>query len=189
MAKDFPVMMWDDDFMPDVSGFWQEPDFLLADLVSAFVNRGGMQLGITVFMKGMVITGTLVSEREYLSTMSKMFAKQARKSLLHPTPEELKATEELFDFTGLTEDERADRENDESEDEDFDEGEVHVPTIRHMHLKDPVILQPQSSISFSQSQLPIMRIRLTAVDGWMMGKVTLDDSMDDFSLPPSEVRH
>jgi hypothetical protein len=184
-------MMWDDDFMPDVSGFWQEPDFLLADLVSAFVNRGGMQLGITVFMKGMVITGTLVSEREYLSTMSKMFAKQARKSLLHPTPEELKATEELFDFTNLTEDDRTDRENDEDEDEDddFDDGEVHVPTIRHMHLKDPVILQPQSSISFSQSQLPIMRIRLTAVDGWMMGKVTLDDSMGDFSLPPSEVRH
>ncbi|NWG16870.1 MAG: hypothetical protein HXY41_09565 [Chloroflexi bacterium] len=188
-------MMWDDDFTPDVSGYWQEPDFLLADLVSAFVNHGGMPLGITVFVKGMVITGTLVSEGEYLSTMSKIFTKQARKSLLHPTAEELKATEELFDFTRLTEDDRAsggeDKDADQEDDVDnfWDDDDVHVPTIRHMHLKDPVILQPQSSISFSHSQLPIMRIRLTAVDGWMMGKVTLDDTMDDFSLPPNEVRH
>src|SRR5512145_1486135 len=97
-------MFWDDDFTPDSSDFWQEPDFLLADLVSAFVNRGGMQLGITIFMKGMTITGTLVSEQEYLSTMSAMFAKQARKSMLRPSAEDIQATEELFDFTGLTED-------------------------------------------------------------------------------------
>lgn len=182
-------MFWDDEFTPDVSGFWQEPDFLLADLVSAFVNRGGMQIGLTLFMKGMVITGTLVSEQEYLATMSKMFARQARKSMLHPTAEDLQAAEELFDFTGLTEDVEPKPDKDDDKHEDFDpEDDARVPTIRYMHLKDPVILQPQSSISFSHSQLPIMRIRLTAVDGWMMGKVSLDDDAD-FPLSPNEVRH
>lgn len=180
-------MLWDDEFTPDTSGFWQEPDFLLTDLVSAFVNRGGMQIGLTLFMKGMVITGTLVGEQEYLATMSKMFARQARKSMLHPTAEDLQVTEELFDFTGLTED--VDTKDDEDDDGDeFNPDETPVPTIRFMHLKDPVILQPQSSISFSHSQLPIMRIRLTAVDGWMMGKVSLDDDAD-FPLSPNEVRH
>ncbi|MBI5669951.1 MAG: hypothetical protein HZC41_18310 [Chloroflexi bacterium] len=183
-------MFWDDDSpLPDTSGFWQEPDFLLADLVSAFVNRGGMQLGLTIFMKGMVITGTLVSEEEYLATMSKMFARQARKSMLHPSADDLQATEELFDFTGLTEDDAAKPEDEDNEDGEFDPADdARFPTIRHMHLKDPVILQPQSSISFSHSQLPIMRIRLTAVDGWMMGKVSLDDDAD-FPLTPNEVRH
>ena len=183
-------MFWDDEMMPpDTNGFWQEPDFLLADLVSAFVNRGGMQLGLTIFMKGMVITGTLVSEEEYLATMSKMFARQARKSMLHPSAEDLQATEDLFDFTSLTEDDDTPKPEDEEKDDDFDPADdVHFPTIRHMHLKDPVILQPQSSISFSHSQLPIMRIRLTAVDGWMMGKVSLDDD-SDFPLTPNEIRH
>lgn len=183
-------MFWDDEMMPpDTSGFWQEPDFLLADLVSAFVNRGGMQLGLTIFMKGMVITGTLVSEEEYLATMSKMFARQARKSMLHPTAEDLQATEDLFDFTSLTEDDDASKTDGEGDDEDFDpDDDVRFPTIRHMHLKDPVILQPQSSISFSHSQLPIMRIRLTAIDGWMMGKVSLEDDAD-FPLTPNEIRH
>lgn len=187
-------MFVDDDFTPDTSGFWHEPDFLLADLVSAFVNRGGMQLGITIFMRGMVITGTLVSEQEYLTTMSSMFAKQARKTLLHPTADEVKAAEELFDFTSLTEDVDPPEDEDDDNFEDFDPFErdsdaEELPTIRHMHLKDPVILQPQSSISFSHSQLPIMRIRLTAVDGWMMGKVTLDDSLSDFPLSPNDLRH
>jgi hypothetical protein len=50
------------DYMGE-AGFWQEPDPFLVDLVSGFVNKGGMELGITLFMKGQVITGTLVSER------------------------------------------------------------------------------------------------------------------------------
>ena len=52
--------------------FWQEPDFLLADLVSGFVNKGGMELGITLFVKGLVLTGTLTSEQEYLKAISGM---------------------------------------------------------------------------------------------------------------------
>jgi hypothetical protein len=184
--------MWNDEFMPGETGFWQEPDFLLADLVSGFVNKGGMQIGVTLFMKGMVITGTLVSEREYLASLSKMFASQARKSIGRPTVDDIKAAEELFDFTGLTEDielsEFDGEDGDEDDLEDFEDIDRQFPMIRHLHLKDPVILQPQSSISFMHSQLPIMRVKLTAVDGWMMGKVSVDDdALGDY--PPNEIRH
>jgi hypothetical protein len=177
------------------SGFWQEPDPFLVDLVSGFVNKGGMELGITLFIKGQVMTGTLVSEQDYLNAMSDMFAAQAKKSMVKPTKEELKATEDVFDFTHLAEDidpaqfmpDLAD-----VDEEDFDmDDNMPLPVIRHLHLKDPVILQPQPSISFSHSQISIVRIRLTAIDGWMIGKVTVeDDSLDDdFMPPPSHIRH
>jgi hypothetical protein len=175
------------------AGYWQEPDPFLVDLVSGFVNKGGMELGITLFIKGQVITGTLVSEQEYLNAMSDMFASQAKKSMVKPTKEELKATEDVFDFTHLAEDVDPAQflpEDDEAE-EDFDLDEMPMPVIRHLHLKDPVILQPQPSISFSHSQISIVRVRLTAIDGWMIGKVTVEEDSidDDFLPPPSQIRH
>ena len=63
--------------------------------------------------------------------------------------------------------------------EDFDELDVEdrqFPTIRHLHLKDPVILQPQPAVSFTHSQVSILRIRLKAIDGWMVGKVNVDNN-------------
>lgn len=177
------------------SGFWQEPDPFLVDLVSGFVNKGGMELGITLFIKGQVMTGTLVSEQDYLNAMSDMFAAQAKKSMVKPTKEELKATEDVFDFTHLAEDIdpatfMPDMDDEDEEDFDMDDN-LPLPIIRHLHLKDPVILQPQPSISFSHSQISIVRIRLTAIDGWMIGKVTVDDDSldDDFMPPPSQIRH
>jgi len=177
------------------SSFWQEPDPFLVDLVSGFVNKGGMELGITLFIKGQVITGTLVSEQEYLNAMSDMFAGQAKKSMVKPTKEELKATEDVFDFTHLAEDIDPTElypDADEDEDEDFDLDDLPMPVIRHLHLKDPVILQPQPSVSFSHSQISIIRIRLTAIDGWMIGKVAVEDDTlgSDFMPPPaSQIRH
>src|SRR6185295_3765555 len=113
------------DYPPGDSGFWQEPDFLLADIISGFVNRGGMELGITLFIKGLVITGVLVSEQEYLQALSKMFSSQAKKSLVNPTKQDLKNTEEVFDFTNLAEDidlpDEASNDEEISEYEDFDD--------------------------------------------------------------------
>lgn len=199
-----------DDIMPDFGGedtFWQEPDFFLADLVSGFVNKGGMELGVTLFVRGVVITGTLVSEREYLQAMSDMFAEQARKSLVKPTKEDLKITREVFDFTRMAEDEdpedfrrraaqakNANKKGDSRfyDPEGMDEEESAVP-IRHLHVREPVILQPQPAVSFSHSQVPILRLRLTQIDGWMIGKVNVedddDDLLDDFPPPPSQIRH
>lgn len=186
------------DYPPGDSGFWQEPDFLLADIVSGFVNRGGMELGITLFIKGLVITGVLVSEREYLQALSKMFTSQAKKSLVNPTKQDLKNTEEVFDFTNLAEDVDLpvipeDNEIDLDALDDLDVDDRHFPTIRHLHLKDPVIIQPQPAVSFTHNQVSILRVRLKAIDGWMVGKVNVDtdDLMDSFPPPPpaSEIRH
>jgi len=192
--------------------FWQEPDFLLADLVSGFVNKGGMELGITLFVKGLVLTGTLTSEQEYLKAISGMFAAQAKKSLVNPSKQEIKNTEEVFDFTGLAEDvdltelygEREPEFEDELDDmpepkadgidpdgpDEEDEDDRTMPNIRYLHLKDPVIIQPQPAVSFTHTQVSILRIKLTTVDGWMVGKVTVDDDLTDFPPPPAnEIRH
>lgn len=186
------------------SDFWQEPDFLLADLVSGFVNKGGMELGITLFVKGLVLTGTLTSEQEYLKAISGMFASQAKKSLVNPSKQEIKNTEEVFDFTGLAEDvdltelygQRDDEFDDEPEvaapppDEVSDEDERGMPNIRYLHLKDPVIIQPQPAVSFTHTQVSILRVKLTTIDGWMVGKVTIDDDISDFPPPmPNDIRH
>lgn len=183
--------------------FWQEPDFLLADLVSGFVNKGGMELGITLFVKGLVLTGTLTSEQEYLRAISGMFAAQAKKSLVNPSKQEIINTEEVFDFTGLAEDVdaedmygeedgHADGIGSASPDEvdGEDEEDRALPSIRYLHLKDPVIIQPQPAVSFTHTQVSILRVKLTTIDGWMVGKVTVDDDMSDFPPPPpNEIRH
>ncbi len=192
------------------SDFWQEPDFLLADLVSGFVNKGGMELGITLFVNGLVLTGTLTSEQEYLRAISGMFAAQAKKSLVNPSKQEIENTEEVFDFTGLAEDvdlnELYGNENGalgseptadkpeavvpEAVDAEDADDERTVPSIRYLHLKDPVIIQPQPAVSFTHTQVSILRVKLTTIDGWMVGKVTVDDDLSDFPPPPpNEIRH
>jgi hypothetical protein len=188
------------------SDFWQEPDFLLADLVSGFVNKGGMELGITLFVKGLVLTGTLVSEQDYLKAISGMFATQAKRSLVNPSKQEIKNTEEVFDFTGLAEDvdltelygqrdaefddEVVEEEEPEPEVPEPEDDERTLPSIRYLHLKDPVIIQPQPAVSFSHTQVSILRVKLTTIDGWMVGKVTVDDDLSNFPPPPpNEIRH
>ena len=179
-----------DGFGPDLGdpSFWHEPDFLLADLISLMVNKAGMQLGVTLFLKGIVITGTLISEREYLKALSEAFVTQARKSAPNKlSKDELKALQDTFDFTTLTEDsypEQGDLSGDDEDDEDdFDlDDDVGSTTIRHLHLKDPAILSPQPSITFTHGEFSMMRLRLTTVDGWMLGRSTVFNPDDD--IPP-----
>jgi hypothetical protein len=194
MFNDFPP--------PGDGGYFDEPDPFLTDLVSGFVNRGGMQLGITLFVKGAVITGTLVSEQDYLDAMSNTFANQAKKSLVKPTSKELKQTEEAFDFSHLAEDielpaDMGDLPGFNPFDMDAFEDDLtppDLPLIRHLHLKDPVILQPGPRASFAHSPISILRLRLQVIDGWMLGKVSADDENADESFmppppPPKTVRH
>ena len=58
-----------------------------------------------------------------------------------------------------------------------------VGNIRHLHLKDPVIIYPGATLSFMDSALPILRIRLAAVDGWMLGRISVIADDDDDELP------
>ncbi len=146
-------------------GFWQEPDLVLTYLVSSLVNLAGTPLGITLMVKGVVITGTLMSEREYLTTLTQMLQAQVRRSLGALSAEEREMAEAAFDLTDLTEDFYPDV-DDDPEDEDFERG---MQIINHIHLKDPMVISPQPAIGFTDGIFPIMRMRLSNIDGWMLG--------------------
>jgi hypothetical protein len=170
-------------FPPD-TGFWQEPDFLLSDLISMLVNRSGVQLGITLMMRGMVVSGVLVSERAYLEELSKYFqdqAKDAIKEMMGTAPKKemrkmLKEAEEAWDFTYLTEDVYRDSDDKDGKGDDKDANEDELETapdfseIRHLHLKDVEIVFPSPGIEFFQSRLPTWRVRLASIDGWLVGR-------------------
>ena len=60
----------------DSSSYWHEPDFLLADIVHMLVNLAGLEIGVTLFVKGMTLTGILTSEESYLKDLSDTFRKR-----------------------------------------------------------------------------------------------------------------
>jgi hypothetical protein len=172
----FPGMFGDDEFS------WHEPDFLLSYLISSLVNVGGAPLGITLMMKGIIITGTLMSEKEYLDTLSDMLQSQVREALASLPEDDRKIAEQAFDFRELTEDLYPD----EGDDDDDDMPE----TLFFLHLKNPLVVTPQPSIGFSSGPFPVMRIRLTHIDGWMLG-ASIPDDLDDFVAPngSSDIKH
>lgn len=147
---------------------WMEPDFVLSYLVSALVNLAGAPLGITLLVKGTILTGTLVSEREYLTVLSDMLQSQIRRTMSGLSEEERNIAESAFDLTDLLEDFYPDEGEDEDEEGDL-ESMIGVNPIYHLHLKDPIIISPQPSITFSDGVFPVMRIRIANIDGWMMG--------------------
>ncbi len=176
---------------------WLEPDFILAHLVSAMANIGGVELGVTLLVKGAVITGNLVGEREYLQRISEMFREQAKRTLAALPEDQRKIAEQALDFTMMFEDDYPEFDentpDDEADDADYDEDDGDEgmpdlsPPIQHLHLKEPIIIHPQPAIGFLESALPIMRIRLTAIDGWMLGKVDMVPS--DFPPDNGGMRH
>jgi hypothetical protein len=174
--------MTDNDNLPqsDASAFWQEPDFILADLVSLMANKMNSELGITLLVGGTIMTGTLVGERDYLAAVSSLFRDVARDMFNKPTPDDLKAIDDAFAFDTFVEDEYLDSE--EVLDDEKAEESVSMPPIRFLHLKDPILIAPGSTMSFRESALPIMRIRLSQVQGWMMGRVTMmnSDEYEDY---------
>lgn len=193
-------MMDFDDFGYDEAAYWLEPDMVLTNIVSALVNMLEIPVGVTVSMRGMVISGTLVSERQYLKLLTETFTSMAKRSVDPKDKDEIEAIEDAFDFTELAEGwypqtpaqadedkETSDTDTDDDEDnEDFPfkmfEPEELPPPIRHLHLTDITVLTPQPGITFSQSAFPIMRIRLTAIDGWMLGQASpVDDVIGDDS--------
>ena len=159
----------------DLSAYWQEPDFLLIDLVSLMANQADSELGVTLMVKGAIMTGTLVGEREYLTRVNDMFKRMARDSMVKPSKEDLASLDSAFGFDEMIEDsypETGDAEADE-------DAPLEASSIRHLHLKDPMIIYPGSTLSFTDSALPIMRIRLTAIDGWMLGRISVVSEDDD----------
>jgi len=191
-----------DDFFMDESGYWQAPDFILSDIITTMVNMMDMPIGITIFMKGMILSGSLVSERQYLASLSAVFQSLAQATFDDDGDGEMETEiQRLFDFTKLTEndydvDELDDEEfelpeeepineiEEEDEDEiDFDElyrmKKASVVPVRFMHLRDAMVLYPGASIGFRHSILPIVRIRINSIDGWILGQALDANEMDN----------
>lgn len=181
-------MVGDMDFSDMFGGgaAWEEPDLILSYLVSSLVNMGGAPLGVTLMIGGTVITGTLMSEREYLDTLSGMLQSQVRDALAALPENEREAAESAFDLRDLTEDFYPDVEADDDDDDD----EVPATDLMHLHLGNPLVISPQPAISFAQGPLPVMRIRLANIDGWMLG-TSIPDDLDDFASPNgnNDIKH
>ena len=160
---------------------WNEPDFLLSYLVSSLVNLGGAPVGITLMVKGTILSGTLMSEREYLDTISGLMQQQVRDALSGMTPEDREMAEKAFDFRDMAEDFYP---------EDEDDDKPGPEPLYFLHLRNPLVISPQPVISFSSGVLPVMRIRLANIDGWMLG-ASLPDDLDDFmrSNGGNDVKH
>jgi hypothetical protein len=111
--------------------------------------------------------------------MNEMFQSLVRGSMVNPDPQELELLEDAFNFDDMVEDVYLDDIEDEDED-----GAI-FPPIRYVHIRDPFILYPGAAMSFSESPMPVMRLRLTEVDGWLPGRVNvLGQSDEDGFNPP-----
>ena len=192
----------------DESAYWLEADFLLTEIVSQMVNLMRIPLGATLFIKGAVVTGMLVSEQEYLKELSAVFIETAKRNVSVQNEEELRRLEEAFDFTGMAEESipsalkrqletmAANSDEAEGEGNDFDEfddlddfddfdGDGGEP-IRYLHLREMVVLTPSPSLNFTQGVLPIVRIRLNSIDAWILGQATTLDTFEDMAPPSAE---
>lgn len=162
---------------------WQEPDYLLSYLVSTLVNLGGAPLGVTLLVNGSVLTGTLMSEREYLDILSEMLQAQVTQALGDLSKEEQDLAKSAFDLRDMIEDMYPDMDSVDDDEDEMDEGPL---PILHIHLKDPAVISPQPTVSFAEGVFPVMRIRLANVDGWMLG--TSIPGMS-FNGDNGEIRH
>jgi len=147
--------------------FWQEPDFLLNDLVTLLVHRANVELDVTLFLKGMVLTGTLVAESVYLSEMTTVFMNKAKSAMPDLTDDDLQKLSQAMDFKNLASE-------DVVGDELIDTG---VVPLRYIHVKNPQVISAARAMTFANSEIPILRLRLNMVDGWLLGRATqIDDS-------------
>lgn len=170
----------------DPAAFWQEPDFLLTELVSLFANALDAELGITLIMGGAIISGTLIGERAYLKAVNGLVKRLSREMLDQPTADDLDAITGVFEPDRLVEDllPAVTSENGTTAEIETDLL-TQPPPLRYLHLKDPILVKPGVTLSFSGSELPILRVRLTQVEGWIVGhaNVLSSDALDD-AFPP-----
>ncbi len=179
----------------DVAAFWQEPDFLLNELVSLFANALDAELGVTLLVGGAIVSGMLVGERAYLRAVNGLVKRLARELAEKPTPEEMEELLTAFSPDRLSEDVLA-----AVMDSDGPEAAMAVeietdlltgqPPLRYLHLRDPILIQPGAMLHFGDSELPIMRLRMAQIEGWIVGRASLisSDAFDD-AFPPGGIVH
>lgn len=182
---------------------WDEPDFMLSYIITALVNGTGMELGVTLMLRGLVISGTLVSEQTYLEKVTETLMNQVDLSKVD-MPEQVKESLlALLDLRKMTEfniddyimeDEVDDMEDEdweeaEDDDEDWEDDDLDMPPpLQFLHLKDPLMLAGDPPIGFGEGSDVVLRLRLTSIDGWMLGRLT-PDIPDFMDFGDNGVRH
>lgn len=194
--------------MPMVADDWHEPDVILSYLVTTLVNGMGLEIGMTMVVNGLVMSGTLISEKAYLDIMTETLQSQISFDDKKVPEEVQEALADLLDLRPMAEfdpEEIAERmqavedmfevddEEDDDDDDDFDVDDFddipEIPVIHYAHIKDPVMVAGEPPVSFGEGSRVVMRIRLASIDSWMLGRLmsSLDDDFSDFDS--GELKH
>jgi len=169
--------------LPGAAGenYWDEPDFVLTYIVTALVNGIGMEIGVTLMMRGLVVSGTLVSEETYLDALTRTLQDQVSFTKDNVPNDARTALKDVLDMRPMTEFDKTDVFEPAEEDEagekalpPLDTLEDMPPPVQHLHLKDPMIVVGEPPISFGEGSDMIVRLRMTTIDGWMIGRLLSD---------------
>ncbi|MEM6282297.1 MAG: hypothetical protein AAF787_08910 [Chloroflexota bacterium] len=169
---------------------WDEPDIVLTYILTALVNGMGMEMGATLMARGLVVSGTLTSEKAYLDNISDMLASHVQIDDENMPEEMREGLKDLLNLRSLAEFSMEDMAAEMDDEDDIDDMDL-PPPVTYVHLKDPVIVAGEPPIEFGEGSNVIIRLRLTAIDGWMLGKITPDfGGMFDFDdEDDEEIKH
>jgi hypothetical protein len=197
------------DLPPMFSGndnIWDEPDLVLQYIVTALVNGMGLEMSVTLMARGLVVSGTLISEATYLDNISNLLKKQVSFNDPDMPAEVRESLQQVLDLRSLTEfdisdfiseamlneDEREEMDDeDDYEDYDYDDDYSDMPPeLQYLHLRDPLILAGEPPIDFGEGSDIVLRLRLTSIDGWMIGKISPNIPPEYFDLnSDDDVKH
>ncbi len=197
------------DFPPIMAGGdnpWDEPDVVLTYIVTALVNSMGLQMGMTVMARGLVISGTVVSERSYLENVTQTLLDHVNFTGADIPEEAKESLKDILDVRSLAEFDIEDYMSGIPLDDDDDldvEGFVNLPLngaevdemdvddmpppLMYIHLKDPVVVAGEPPIGFGEGSDVVIRLRLTSIDGWMLGKLT--PNLPDYMEFDDDIQH
>ena len=139
----------------DIPMNWQEPDGLLATLVS-MANKGAASFDMTFLCNGVVLTGTIVGGNHYMDALGKAISTGIERSSPNIPKDELLALRDYF--TGLGE---------KIYPSDASEGGQRLEKT-FVHLRNVEVVAPANWSS--QSEFPYWRLQLSSVDAWTLGR-------------------
>lgn len=136
---------------------WQEPDGLLATIVS-MANRGAASFDMTFLCKGVIIAGSIVGGNHYMDALGKAIASGIERSSPNIPREELIALSDYFTKLGH---------KIYPENEDNDDGHDRLEKT-FIHLKNVELIAPEGWSS--ASEFPYWRLQISSVDAWTLGR-------------------
>jgi len=174
------------------SNLWDEPDMVLSYIVTMLVSTMGVEVDVTLMTRGAVISGTLISEAVYLQKLTDTLMEKVKFTNQDVPEEAREALKSVLDLRDMSEFNPSDYlpEEDVADAADTIEDDIgeQPPVLMHLHLRDPLVVSGEVPIDFGEGGAALLRLRLTSIDGWMLGRV--QPGYDDFSgFDDGEIRH